>query len=168
MAYNEFLLSLQCEHCAVRADECDARASAEPSWAYTWKQMARRWRLASRLFAVDRPKGIDTVVAWHTAKKLPPSRTSVLAVVTSCAGEAEQRYIVHAWYARLNECPLPDDLEEFDGCTEGPDGEIYLPEGWVETSAEGETDWSINGTVTHWAPMPALPPSINTAGGGER
>jgi hypothetical protein len=78
----------------------------------------------------------------------------VLAHYVNVAGSSRS---VRATYADTYTLPLPDDQEEWDGCTEGDDGTWYAAPGWYETNDNEETSWRISEEVTHWMPLPDPP-----------
>jgi hypothetical protein len=62
---------------------------------------------------------------------------------------------------------LPVGLDcDVDGADYDESGdEYYCPEGWYESSEYNEYDevlWRVEGTITHWMPLPASPAMYNS------
>jgi hypothetical protein len=49
------------------------------------------------------------------------------------------------------------DEDEDGGVYDEATDTYYVREGWYETNEFEETHWRINGTVTHWMPLPEPP-----------
>lgn len=55
---------------------------------------------------------------------------------------------------------VEDTESEAEFCDYDEKTELYYwPEGWYEAPVEGETWTHLSDTVTHWMPLPPLPPS---------
>lgn len=82
---------------------------------------------------------------WIPASTLPQYGQKVIAVLATSYGK--QRRIM-AQYAAAN------TIENSEGGDED-----YAPEGWYEMveSSDDPSCYSVDGTVTHWMPLPPLP-----------
>lgn len=101
--------------------------------------------------------GMETFrVLWRSVSdgvEMPVSGTPVLAVVQ----EGQKRLIVRATYVKAGQVKADLDVDEAYEYDEEADT-YWLKPGWYEHNLVEEMHWQISDPVTHWAPLPGLPP----------
>lgn len=81
--------------------------------------------------------------------EMPPNDVPVLVVVRDVAGRHVNRLCHVSFHTVLAEWDEEDDYDA--------DHDLYwLKAGWYSLESDG-AHWPVNGTVTHWAPLPGLP-----------
>ena len=87
--------------------------------------------------------------------EMPANGTPVLAVVR-VEGFVSVRRIYRAAYVRRHTIL---DVGDFDGDSDydAESDQYWWPEGWYEWNHAEDTHWTVDGVVTHWAPLPELP-----------
>jgi len=84
---------------------------------------------------------------------MPPDGRFVLAAVRG--GSSRARSVVRAIHAGKFslECHLDAEGGEYDEATDT----YYCEPGWYECNAFEDVHWAVDGTVTHWMPLPEAP-----------
>lgn len=91
-----------------------------------------------------------------TPETYPKPGVPVIVFVTKVYGDKTRK--LRAQYAARHTLELGDDQEPWgDDCYDEETDTYYCPEGWYETNEFEETNWHIDGEVTHWMPLPAPP-----------
>ncbi len=92
---------------------------------------------------------------WIDVKnRLPKSGVPVIVFVV--VGDKTRR--LRALYAARHTLELGDDQEPWgDDCYDEETDTYFCPEGWYEYNEFEDTHWHIDGTVTHWMPLPDPP-----------
>lgn len=93
----------------------------------------------------------------EVANELPKDGVPVIAFVTGCFGNSKATRRIRAQYAGKFSLPQSDECDggEYDEATD----QFYCDEGWYESNVFEETHWAVDGTVTHWMPLPEPPPA---------
>ena len=89
-----------------------------------------------------------------TSEQLPEPGQFVLAYAVNNSKNTRR---IRAFYV-LKFSVIPggdDDAFEYNEA----DDNYYLPEGWYEANEYEETNWHVEGEVTHWMPLPEPPDS---------
>jgi hypothetical protein len=92
---------------------------------------------------------------WISVKnKMPESGVPVIAFVVDAHAGKYTRTIRASYAAAKTLEQSPDcDGGEYDA-----DADVYwCDEGWYEDNFFEETHWAVDGTVTHWMPLPDPP-----------
>jgi hypothetical protein len=136
----------------------DGVTTYNPERAADFLKLADRSRLErTRSMADNNPERADDrrKAAWIPVAERLPENTflGILAVHVPAAGP--RRVVRARWVARWSEDADYDGdadyLEDRD--------EYFWPEGWYElTEADEAMALRLPGTVTHWMPLPSLPP----------
>lgn len=113
------------------------------------------WPIRDEL--VDR---ITKALDWtETKTELPESGVPVIIASRNGAGKPRR---LRAMYAAPLTLPLHMDCDDDNADYDEASDEYYCPEGWYENNEYDEINWRVEGTVTHWMPLPALPDGYNT------
>lgn len=95
---------------------------------------------------------------------VPPNQDVVLAVIEieHQYPRAETRQIVRAWHVTAKSVePSSDGWSEDLGEYDEERDTYYLPEGWYEDCPTAGYYYHIEfATVTHWLPLPDMPPHV--------
>ena len=100
-----------------------------------------------------------SVLMWVDAAELMPQNgRKVIVFFVNPSGRPRT---IMAMYAAKHTLELGEDLVggcECCNCPEDSD-RVWCPESWYEMNEFEETHWWVDGTVTHWMPLP--PPPVN-------
>lgn len=93
-------------------------------------------------------------VAWiPVSERLPKLEVRVIAYYKNDLGKDRR---IRAFYAPKFSMR---DVENYEGDADynETEDEYYWPEGWYECNEHEETNWRVDGEITHWMPLPSAP-----------